>query len=259
MSETPKAKAADLKAAIAKRYAAPAWQTCFEVGSATGAVRTSYADAVAMGLWPSNGHEIIGFEVKVSRSDWLVEKARPEKAFPVMRYCHRWFLVAPAGMVKSDELPETWGLLSFDGGKLREVRKAPRLSPEPASPGFMAAMVRRAGEGDERTRAALVAAAQADARVAYEKRVAEAVERKFAAIRSDDDRRRERLAKIEAALGDSVSRFYDDAGFAKAVAFVNASGITGSYNRVSAALNALRSAERELSGALAKADIGADA
>ena len=44
-----------------------------EVRDATGAMGQRYADAITMCLWPSQGLEIIGFEIKVARSDWLNE------------------------------------------------------------------------------------------------------------------------------------------------------------------------------------------
>lgn len=250
MSAPAKLRAADLKAAIGARYAAPAYQTCFEVGNATGAAGRTYADAVAMGLWPSNGHEIIGFEVKVSRSDWLAEKKASMKAQPVMQFCNRWFLVVPRGLVKADEVPETWGLMTFDDGKLREARKAPRLSPVPASAGFIAAMVRRAGEGDSEVRRADVAAATAKIEKNFNDRFERQIEQRLNSFRNGEKDRAEKLRRIEAALGQSLSRFYDDESFAKAVAFVNRSGVTGSYSHVSRVINALRSAEAELSSAL---------
>lgn len=69
--------------------------------------------------------EILGFEVKVSRSDWLSELKKPEKADSLARYCDRWYLViSDPKIVKDGELPPTWGLLCRKGDRLVEVVKA---------------------------------------------------------------------------------------------------------------------------------------
>lgn len=68
-------------------------------------------DAVAINLWPSKGLTIEIFEVKVSRSDWLRELKKPDKAAPALALGDYFSVVAPAGCVKPDELPERWGLI----------------------------------------------------------------------------------------------------------------------------------------------------
>lgn len=102
------------------------------------------ADALVIDLWPSSGHLIHGFEVKVSRGDWLTELRDPTKAEAFKAYCHRWWLVAPDGVVH-DDLPDGWGLLSPDrNGALRVKRRAPQLAPEPVPLGLMASWLRSA-------------------------------------------------------------------------------------------------------------------
>ncbi|WKL27027.1 hypothetical protein Q1M64_21525 [Sinorhizobium meliloti] len=127
-------RSSDVKAAIAAMHAPPSHQTFFEVSNATGYGIKSYADAISMGVWPSTGNEIHGFEVKVSRSDFLNEMKNPEKAMPIMQYCHRWSLVCPANMVKLDEVPATWGVYWYKDGALRKARQAPLLEAKPLTP-----------------------------------------------------------------------------------------------------------------------------
>ncbi len=67
-----------------------------------------------MNLYPSRGLEINGFEVKGSRQDWIKELKSPEKSAPVQRFCDRWWIVAPAGIIQPGELPPTWG--QFENG-----------------------------------------------------------------------------------------------------------------------------------------------
>lgn len=72
-----------------------------------------------------------GFEVKVSRGDWLTELRDPEKAQAWSRYCHYFWLVASSASIVHDDLPDGWGLLIPHGVSLRAVVKARRRDPEP--------------------------------------------------------------------------------------------------------------------------------
>lgn len=110
-----------------------AWSLITQVRNGTGfsgQVRT--ADAMAMGLWPSTGLELVGFELKVSRSDWLHELKDPTKAEEMKQFCDRWYLVVPdETIIKPGELPEGWGLMTATGrGRTIKVKiEAPVLSP----------------------------------------------------------------------------------------------------------------------------------
>ena len=143
-----KVTAADIKAALLDYYAPPAHRVFFEVSNDTGAKARRWVDAVALGIWPSTGYEIVGIEIKVSRSDLRAELADPRKAQELMRFCSRWCLAAPAGMVRPDELPRTWGLLEFDAGRMRRKVAPPLLEPEGITPGFMMAILRKASSVD---------------------------------------------------------------------------------------------------------------
>lgn len=135
--------------ALKLRFPAESHALMFEVAPSTGG-GTRYADAVAVGLWASHGHLIQGIEIKVSRGDFLSEMKKPEKSEPVMRYCGRWWLACPKGMVKPEELPPTWGMLELDDkGALRVKVKAPILKPEPVTLGFFASLCRRRAGYDE--------------------------------------------------------------------------------------------------------------
>lgn len=74
---------------------------------------TRRADAVHIGLWHSRGAgRIDACELKVSRSDWLRELEKPEKAEAWWPYCNNFWLVVPtADIVKDGELPDGWGLM----------------------------------------------------------------------------------------------------------------------------------------------------
>lgn len=81
--------------------------------------------------WSAGYNAIHGFEVKVSRSDWLRELHDLSKAEAWARYCHHWWLVSPPGLVREGELPEGWGHLQTSGARLRAAVAAPLRQAEP--------------------------------------------------------------------------------------------------------------------------------
>lgn len=140
--------------ALRGRYGPPEYALFTGVSNGTGGHSTRHADAVAMGVWPSRGLELLGFEVKIDRRDWLRERDNPAKADAVAKFCDRWWLVvADEALVKAGELPPTWGLLAPGPKGLRVVVEAPAMTPTPITRTFLAALLRRAaserpGEAD---------------------------------------------------------------------------------------------------------------
>jgi hypothetical protein len=100
-----------LQGLIAQAYPSPEWAVFYEVSNATGWGASRRADAVALGVWPSRGQMLIGFEFKTARGDWLNERKNPAKAETIAAHCDAWYVVAgDESVVKLDELPEPWGL-----------------------------------------------------------------------------------------------------------------------------------------------------
>lgn len=110
-----------------------------QVRDAGGFEASVTVDAVTVSLWPSRGYEIEGYEVKVSRGDWLRELGKPHKAEAACKVVDRFSIVAPRGVVAEGELPETWGLIEVIAGKeggvvvpkLRTAKLAPLLASGP--------------------------------------------------------------------------------------------------------------------------------
>lgn len=143
--ETKKLTANDVYLLLEKRYPKIAYAIFPQVAKGTGSNVRNYADAIVMGLWPSRGLEVEGFEIKVARGDWLQELKRPDKANAICKYCNRWWIVAGSkDVVKLDELPKSWGLLVANGDCLRVAKQAPLLEPEQMAHSFVAAILRRA-------------------------------------------------------------------------------------------------------------------
>lgn len=113
MAETSKAtKASDpLLQAVIRSFSAPHFVTLSEVRDSTGFDSRRSADALALGMFRSRGRLLYGFEFKVSRSDWLCELRKPQKAESWFQYCDHWgLIVSDISIVKTGELPAGWGL-----------------------------------------------------------------------------------------------------------------------------------------------------
>lgn len=132
-----------LKALIRSKYPAPAWVVLDELREATAWVGSHEADSVAFGTWPSRGFQIIGFEVKSYRGDWLSELKKPEKQVAIGSYCHHWWVVCSKDVAKLEEFPPNWGWLTPRGQGLHIEKQAVDLTPEPLNHAFLASIVRK--------------------------------------------------------------------------------------------------------------------
>lgn len=100
--------------ALRRKHAGDEWVFLTHLKTATGwqTGRGREMDGWAMNMWPSRGLKTHGFEVKVSRSDWLAELKAPSKADEGFQFCDFWWVAAGAtGIVKKEELPAGWGLM----------------------------------------------------------------------------------------------------------------------------------------------------
>uniref|UniRef100_A0AAU6W1Q9 Uncharacterized protein n=1 Tax=Pseudomonas phage Touem01 TaxID=3138548 RepID=A0AAU6W1Q9_9VIRU len=219
-------KAADVRAALRGRFIAPEWALFFEVGDQTGSNQSRWADAVSMNMYPSRGLEIHGFEIKVSRSDWLSELKNPAKSAPVQRYCDRWWIICPDGIIKPGELPPTWGHYEVKpGGAIRQVVAAPKLAAEPVTKGFMAAMLRRAGAVDQDVVGTLVRAAVEEQRASDRMNIQREVDGRT----SEAKLAIEQLQKIAEIAGVEYRTWMDTEEIGRAVAYVIKTGVLNTY------------------------------
>jgi hypothetical protein len=104
--------------------------------------RETYADAICVSCWPSRGIWIAGIEIKVHRSDWLRELKKPAKAEGIFNQVDYWWVAAPAGIVKVEELPKPWGLIECTGKGTKNIVQAPVLEHEPFDVSFLASVLR---------------------------------------------------------------------------------------------------------------------
>ncbi|MHB1297272.1 MAG: hypothetical protein ACYC0B_01985 [Gemmatimonadaceae bacterium] len=126
-TKAPTMSAARLRELLAVRYAMPEWHLEEEV-----TFLGRRLDAVAFGLWKGGGraYRTIGFELKVSRADWLRELSQLEKAAGWMAAVDQFVIVAPKEMIPPSELPVGWGLLECTERQLRV-----KVHPAKATPG----------------------------------------------------------------------------------------------------------------------------
>jgi hypothetical protein len=212
--------------AMRVRYPAPEYALLFEVPDATGGGRRS-ADAVAMSLWPSRGLEVLGFEFKSYRGDWLREKRNPKKAEEIARFCNRWFIVATPGVVADlSEIPAGWGYLELQPRGLRLQREAPLNKEAELPKRFVASLLRRACQAQvadvEHLSRELVDKARADER--------EHSAHKISSLEGELKRLRSTIATFEKASGVRIDCFTADATpIGAAVALVNHLGVDRVY------------------------------
>lgn len=132
---------------LQRKYPVTQYALMAEVSDAAGFNRSRSADFVAVGLWPSRGLAIEGFELKSYRSDWLGELKKPEKAENIFQYCDMfWLLTTDETIAKIEEIPATWGWMCIKGNKIFIKKQAPKLTPKPCSKNFIATMLKRAND-----------------------------------------------------------------------------------------------------------------
>lgn len=141
----------DIRRGLERRYR-DGWVVLHEVPSKMGPMPSAkddpqgskrYLDTVAVGMYRSTDYAIVGHEIKVSRADWLSEIRTPEKAGAFDHLVTEFYAVAPAGVVKVEELPNGWGLLVYYPTLMRRVRVA-RTRTVDIPPSWVASLVGRA-------------------------------------------------------------------------------------------------------------------
>jgi hypothetical protein len=105
--------------------AAVAWLRAYRCGvvlSEQACVSGEMPDAIG---WKRACHSVL-VECKVSRGDFLADCEKPFRQNPESGVgCERFYL-APARLIREDELPVGWGLLERRGRKIEVVRRSAR-------------------------------------------------------------------------------------------------------------------------------------
>ena len=73
--------------------------------------------------WKRACHSVL-IECKVSRADFLADRAKPFRQKPELGVgCERFYLT-PRGLVRGEELPAGWGLLEFHNRQVEMIRRS---------------------------------------------------------------------------------------------------------------------------------------
>lgn len=71
--------------------------------------------------WKRASHSVL-IECKISRADFLADQEKPFRCKPEIGLGCERFYMAPAGMLRPEELPAGWGLLEYCNRKVKMVR-----------------------------------------------------------------------------------------------------------------------------------------
>jgi hypothetical protein len=91
---------------------------CGVVLSEQACVSGEMPDAIG---WKRACHSVL-VECKVTRADFLADRAKPFRQKPEKGVGSERFYFTPSGIVKPEELPAGWGLLEFRRGRIEMVR-----------------------------------------------------------------------------------------------------------------------------------------
>lgn len=119
MTDNTPITAPRLRSEIAVRYAPPEWLLESEL-----TLGNRRLDVVAFNLWGARSHRIVGFEIKVSRGDWLRELNAFQKSEEWMNVADAFYVVTPPKLIQAGELPDGWGHLELCGSRMMTRRHA---------------------------------------------------------------------------------------------------------------------------------------
>jgi len=143
-------KAVDIVGVLRAHYRPPEWAFFEEIRAGTGygykpnTDMEKRLDAWVFHLWPSGGYQPTGFEIKITRSDFLRELKKKGKVERYMALCQFFYYVTPANLVLSREIPDEAGLIwMYPKGRMRVMKKPPYRDIPIPEWDFFAAICRR--------------------------------------------------------------------------------------------------------------------
>lgn len=178
-----------------------------EVGMNGGYGAGRRCDAVYIGFTTTSGRQLIGHEIKVSRSDWVAELGRKNgKADAWADQCHQWWLVvSDPGIVRDGELPDGWGLMSSGRSVTRMTVHQAAAAKADHQPSWDA--VRSVFARYDTLRAEAMDAEKVAARAAAQQKANEEADAAFArriAALPDVSELQQQLALVREALGGPI-------------------------------------------------------
>lgn len=237
----------DVTVLLEKKFSAPEWAFFSQVANGTGGTSSRRADGVAFNLWPSRGLAIHGFEVKVSRRDWLNELKNPGKSEDIQKFCDHWWVVAPKDVILEGEVPKTWGHFEVQSGRILLKKEAPELQAIMVDRPFLAALMRKLDNStmlpDEMK--ARVAASYDEGKKAGE----ESKRWKHESTEKDLSRLKEHVQKFETTTGVRIEHYLGEVEAARFKLFRDRQSdlfIEIAENRLEAMRNLVRQFEEKI-------------
>lgn len=92
----------------------------------------------------SAGFKARAYEIKVSRADFRRDTAVKQREARL--FSDQFFYVVPAGLLKSDELPDWAGLIEYADGKLKTVVNAPYRDKDAPTWELVVSLIRNSGQ-----------------------------------------------------------------------------------------------------------------
>lgn len=117
------------------------WVFYYELRTNSGAMGAGqWMDAYALSRYGGKNHRSIGYEIKVTRADFLSEMRKETKQDAARKLCTQFYYVVPSlSVCKPEEVPEWAGLLLWDGSlhsdnkdwslyqRFQQLKVAPKL------------------------------------------------------------------------------------------------------------------------------------
>jgi len=129
--------------ALAARHERPEWVFITEAPAYCEEYGIAHVDALAIDCYHSEKYRRVGYEVKVSRGDFLSELKAPQKTARSSRGCSEFYFAVPSGLVKAAEVPDPYGLMNVGPrGGTRMAKRSTMPDSEP-SWGYVATLLRR--------------------------------------------------------------------------------------------------------------------
>jgi len=116
------AKLVEVGVAWLRRY------RCGVILSEQACVSGEMPDAIG---WKRACHSVL-VECKVTRTDFLVDRAKPWRQQPETGVGAERYYLAPRGLIEADELPRGWGLLELSGREIETVKRSAKNLRSPA-------------------------------------------------------------------------------------------------------------------------------
>lgn len=226
----------------------------FNVPNVVGVAQARRCDAVALGMWQSSGRLIQGFEVKISRSDWLRELKDVTKADPFIEQCDRWWLVTGhQAVAKSEEIPDAWGWMTATKTGLR-IQRPPKPLPQDKDTMrrlWAFALLRVAADRSAENETMRTANEKRQAE--WQRQADERLKSEIARINPAYERLREQVDKFEAASGMKLEdwRLGNVGKLARRLNAISEDGYSGFTRLLQGQLRSLKSLSGEIEQALA--------